>query len=382
MKLFPEAPTTMGAQSRDKRTQALRIQSLIWLVVYAAFCYFADVYILVPQVFLFLMPLMCVYLSEKYGLAPGVIALGLTVWSFCKTLAIPNALICALIIYLPTYAVSLFVLRKGKTFWQSVIAVIAAEALSLSLILFFIRSALGGNDLVLSATEAIIAYLESSPICDTYLYYFYRFGFIQLPASIPATAVAGQNMMIVLSSEAHTALINDFRSFLQIMLTSLIPSALAACSILTGTFSITTGAKYAEQDGELPYKRPAIAEWFLPKGVGGAVCGLLVGYIIPYITENSALVMAGVLMESTFSTVIGLQGFATLEFIQSRRGKSVGGRRTLGVILYGILPMLMTLLGLMDQVTDMRGLRRGIKPPTGNPFKQNDDDDDKEDDIK
>ncbi|MDD2647309.1 MAG: hypothetical protein PHI27_01500 [Eubacteriales bacterium] len=381
MKLFPEAPLGMNPQGRDKRTQALRIQSLIWLVVYAAFCFAADVYVLVPHIFLFLMPFLCVYLSEKYGMATGVIALGLSVWSFCRALPIDSVLLFTLVIFLPVYIASILVLSKGKSFWQSILIVIATEALSLCLLLFFLRSALGGNDLIISATEAIIGYLETTPICDTYLYYFYQFGFIQLPASIPAAAVT-QNMLIVLSDEAHTALINDFRSFLQIMLTSLIPSALAACSILTGTFSVTAGAKYADADKTLPYKRVAIGSWYLPKGVGGAICGLIVGYLIPYITENSAFLMVGVMMQSTFTTIIGLQGFATLEFIQSRRGKSPTGRRALAAALYGILPTLMTLLGILDQITDMRGLRRGIKLPNVNPFEQNKSDNDKEDDNK
>ena len=119
---------------------------------------------------------------------------------------------------------------------------------------------------------------------------------------------------------------------------------------------------------------PHLSLWHLPRPWGLRIGILGLGYFLVS-SDNTALAMLGQMFYCLFTTVFSIQGLATLNFVQQKKGSRYQWRVALPVVLTLAFPNTLTILGLMDQLTNMRMLRPMRRPPddeNGYPFDDND----------
>ena len=108
---------------------------------------------------------------------------------------------------------------------------------------------------------------------------------------------------------------------------------------------------------EPDFGMPSFSTWYLPRSLGLLMAvpalGLLMGVLGTSVAERTVGTMLGAL----FTGVYGMQGVAVLDFVQKKTGRSLAGRCVFTVILLFLFRFLFVLMGLIDQVMNIRHLR-------------------------
>ena len=108
---------------------------------------------------------------------------------------------------------------------------------------------------------------------------------------------------------------------------------------------------------------PLLRTWFIPRGVGWQVgAALVAGYLLRY-AQVPALSVAGMILYAGASAVFSLQGLALLNYMQHLRSRKRVWRVIVPLLL--MMTRIMTLLGIVDQVVNLRGLRKPREPKEG-----------------
>ena len=123
---------------------------------------------------------------------------------------------------------------------------------------------------------------------------------------------------------------------------------------------------------------PPLRDWHIPRPWGLRIGILGAGYFLS-LSANGALNLLGKMFFSLFSAVYSIQGIATLNFIQHKKGTRRGWRVALPIILSMLMPNALMFLGLIDQVMNIRMLRPMPEMPEG--FDQDEDDEDDNNDL-
>lgn len=84
---------------------------------------------------------------------------------------------------------------------------------------------------------------------------------------------------------------------------------------------------------------------------------LSVGFVVPYLTQSAPIVYFALMCSAAFTAAYMLQGASTLAFVQKKGGMAPGTRWIWLMVILLIFPPALTILGVVDQVTVLRGLR-------------------------
>lgn len=348
------------------------------------------------------------------GLLPlllGLLAAPLSMYFAFGTRAV---LLTALYLY-PFILVFIFSVEKQTSFFKAVGLMTGTLFLS-QVAAYLILKGMAGGDIAQAAGVAAAELAKTSPDLDTLLFALYQSGLIGIKSELLSdyfivlgnsvlgvTALGREQMLLALASSIEDRL---FSLPSLIVSGSILYSAAGlGLSLYIGRVSRQRCAyrdarrheveeamrlrREAAQKGETPptidiesakafrerlekaeretpqgfpdLKMPELSKWYLPRGIGLKVALLGIGYLPMMLSTSLAAVTVGQMTTAVFTSVFTIQGMASLNFIQKKAGVRAGGRRASLVIIYLLAPFILILLGLLDQVNNVRALR----PPLG-----------------
>lgn len=325
------------------------------------------------------------------------------------------ALLAALYLY-PFAAAFVCVVARQTPFFKAVAWMAGALLLS-QIAAYLILKAFAGGDIAVAAGTAVADWVKTSPDMDTVLFAFYQSGLITVKSELLSDYfVISANSILSVTAQGREQMLLALASAVEDRLFSL-PSLILSGSILYSVgglgLSLYIGrvasqrsaykkARRAEveaamqrrreaaQHGEPPpkieletpkafrerlekaeqetpcgfpdLKMPPLSKWYLPRGAGLQAGLFALGYLPLLFSDQLAAVTVGQMMTAVFSGVYTVQGMAALNFLQKKAGVRAGGRRAALIVIYLLAPVLLILLGVLDQLRNFRALR----PPLGN----------------
>lgn len=334
-----------------------------WSAVFV--CMVSAAAMLFPELLLVIVFLSPVYISLcgiKGGLVPlAFLGLGTVaaVWLTFQNLFLTG--ISALYL-LPFLALNVFCFSKKIPFWRSAAFHIGLNVVCQTVVIMLLRQKAGG-DLFGGGAAFLTNALGNSPYGDSVLIQLYQFGLL----SVPKEMLTGWRPLLEslmasfaaspLLPSVRTELINGLRTLLEMELYSFIPSTLVTGSILTGVLGVALPVALARRDGISTVDMPPLSAWHLSRSVGWKVGLLGLGNLMPYLIPNVGMVLAGNMMWAACITLFMIQGAAFFDFIQKRQNVGRFFRRLWISLIYLLLPTLFLILGVMDQIVNIRGLR-------------------------
>ncbi|MBR1586551.1 MAG: DUF2232 domain-containing protein, partial [Clostridia bacterium] len=105
---------------------------------------------------------------------------------------------------------------------------------------------------------------------------------------------------------------------------------------------------------------PPLRAWHIPRGVGWQVGAALIAGLVLRSVETPALAVAGMILYAGSTAIFTLQGLALLNFMQHLRGRKRVWRVIIPLLL--MMTRILSLLGILDQVINLRGLRKPREP--------------------
>lgn len=276
---------------------------------------------------------------------------------------------------LPVTLLYLLCLRRRIPFWKSC-GILAVTLLLSQFALFALLYALAGGSPFLKAGSLAAQAIYDSPYRDSLLYSLISMGMLTVPAGLREGAVIALDGSYALSEQVVSELLLQVRSLISQLGQSVMPSLLISGSGLNALLGLSLGIRWGrlaaqrrafraeEETQEIPdLAMPPLRAWHLPRPWGLRIGVLGLGYLLAQ-TDSGALSMLGALMFQVFSLCFGVQGLAAMNDSQHKRG-SARGWRTLVVVLaliFRFMQIALIILGVIDQITNARGLRPPMRP--------------------
>ena len=334
---------------------------------------------------LFLLPVALCMASLMCGLLPMVIGAAAGLISMHMLLGM-NGLTLSALYLLPILLAFLLVILRRVPFWKGCAVMIGVHLATLAAVYAVLQQWTGGA-LYAAAGAAAAQALENWELGDTMLYQFYAMGLIGLPESLAEGALRPVAGGYTLSSAARADLLLSVRTLVETALTTLIPNIIVSQSILGGVLSLLLPLRFgfiaaekraflSESDDqymtdETGKKKvafpdlgmPPFSLWHVPRGIGWQVgAALILGYFLR-VSATPALSVAGVILYSAASAVFIIQGAALINFTQKSRGTRRVWRVVVPVLLAAF--SVLSLIGIFDQIVNIRGLRKPREPKEG-----------------
>ena len=283
---------------------------------------------------------------------------------------------------LPVLAAFFAVVSLEVPFRKSCFILIGVHGLALSLV-YVLAQRMAGGDLYSAAGVAASEYLKNWEMGDTMLYQLYSMGLIDLNSELADSALLRVLGGYQLSGAARTDMLLSVRTLISEMLRSMVPNVLVSQSILGGVgclllplrFGFLAEEKRAFKRGEPAGEEgkqsvhfpdlgmPPFSQWHLPRGVGWQVGAALgAGYLFSS-SASPVLATAGTILYAAASAIFSIQGATAINFIQKTRGTRRFWRVFIPLLLMKTL--LLTVIGVMDQISNFRKLRKPPEPKEG-----------------
>lgn len=280
---------------------------------------------------------------------------------------------------LPMLAVFTYGVHKRLPFWQVLLSVVGALFIAQVLMFVLLQRANGGQ-LYENAANAVAAFVQDSPVRDSMLYLFCTSGLLGIPESMRDTAlIILEDNSFYFSQQAVTELINQIRSQIATLLQGTMPALLVSGSALSGVMGLGFGIHYGqrsrhrravrlnEPEQDIPdLGMPPLSRWHIPHPWGIRIGVLGLGYLLIRMATSNTVLLIGALMWQVFVVCYSLQGLAAIHYTQKQRGTSKFWRVAL-IVASMTLTFMQTVLiifGILDQITDARGLRPPLTPRT------------------
>ncbi len=331
-------------------------------------------------IILFLLPaalcltaMVCGTGAAAVGLAAAAVAVGVMMGAPGLTLAG--------VYVLPVLAAFFAVICLEVPFKKGCLILIGMHAVGLSLV-YALAQRMAGGDLYTVAGTAAADYLENWEMGDTMLYSLYSMGLIDLSSDLADSALQRVLGGYRLSAAARADMLLSVRGLITTLFRQLVPNLLVSQSILGGVccmvpplrFGFLAEEKRAFLRDDLPEDReagpqkirfpdlgmPPFSQWHLPRGIGWQVgVALAAGYFLR-MSDNAVMNTAGALLYAGATSVFTIQGAATVNFVQKARGSRRLWRVVVPVLLH--LVSLLTIIGIFDQISNFRRLRKPPEP--------------------
>ena len=271
---------------------------------------------------------------------------------------LPAGLLAAAAAYALIPAVSgaaLFIRRVP--FWKAMAVQLGAFTLVLALAVLLIRP-LYGPDLFQAAGRGAAAFISAQEESDMLLIQLNQLGLCTASLSdlgLPVPWVSfGQTVKLLPAVKAE--LLASLTTTVESLAYWKGPGLLVNWVLAGGLVTLCAPVCFHKRRGWDTLDMPVFARWRLPRGMGAQAGSLAAGYLLPYLSYSPALVILGNMMSAAFFGIFMVQGAATLEYLQKKKGASWGTRRVWICVLGLILPFVLVLMGVWDQLANMRGL--------------------------
>lgn len=312
------------------------------------------------------------------GLTAGLIPLGLCLIITLAALAFaggaPVAGFGALYLA-PMTAVYVFCLHRNIPFFRSCGLVAGALFLSQACIWLLLQRITGNA--VYERAGILAAYAVSDlPYRDQLLLNLVSMGLLQVPSSMRETAIITAGSTYQLSGDVVVELMLQVRSWAEQLVRAFVPSSLITGSGLSALLGLGLGVRWGRRAAQTrAYRReealqdipdldmPPLREWHLPRPWGLRVALLAVGY--PLMQRSSGgMQLLGTMLWQAFFLCFAVQGLAAMNYAQHRRGTGRSWRIAVPVLalLFRFMQIALLVVGLIDQVTNTRGLRPPLRP--------------------
>jgi len=277
---------------------------------------------------------------------------------------------------IPFLLVFVYGMVKRVNFWK-LLGGIAGTLFLSQILIFLILQRITDGRLYETAANAVASFVESAPGRDNVFYLFLQARLLGIPESMVDTALVQTGNHYVFSDEATLELLKQLRSQVSGMLQSMLPSLLVSGSILNSVMGLGFGQYFGqrskrrravrlnEPEQDIPtLDMPALSAWHIPRPWGLRIGLLGVGYFMISFNAGDAVQLLGALMWQVFATCYSLQGLAAIHYNQKMRGSSKFWRIALIVasLMLSFMQTVLIIMGLMDQITNMRGLRPPREP--------------------
>ena len=329
---------------------------------------------------LFLLPVALCMVALICGVLPMAVGLGaaLGVMAALTGAGKGTALLLAAVYVLPVLGAFLAVNYFEVPFKKSCPLMIGVHAATLAAV-YAICQRMTGNDLYAVMGQSVSDFLEHWELGDLMLYELYSAGIIDVNDTLRESMVHSSLYSFSLSDAARADMLLSVRSMITQGMQGTVPQVIAGQSLLGGVMSLLLPLRFGFlaqekrqflQEGDSPdgpqavdfsmLDMPPFQLWHLPRGKGWQVgAAMALGYILQ-LTRTPAGRIAGILLYTAASDLFLIQGAATLNFIQKRRGTRRVWRVVVPVLL-SATPVLM-LIGIFDQMNNARGLRKPPEP--------------------
>lgn len=286
---------------------------------------------------------------------------------------------------LPILAAFVLIVALRIPFKQGCPAMIGVHLLAMAGCFLMLQQWAGGR-LYAAAGNAVMNVLDRWELGDTMLYQLYAMGMIDLPDALSGTAIQRVIGGYALSEAARSDLLLSVRSLVSGALAAMVPNVIVSQSILGGVaclllplrFGYIAAEKRAfleapvAEEGEEPRRAPVdfpdlqmpkFESWHLPRGIGWQVgLALVIGYFLSTRSGTPAGI-AGTILYSASRAVFSIQGAALVNYMQKTRGTKRVWRVIVPLLL--MLFSVLIFLGIFDQISNVRGLRKPREPKEG-----------------
>ena len=290
---------------------------------------------------------------------------------------------------LPVIAVFLTIVLRRVPFWTGCGLMIGTHV-ALFAAVYLILQQWAGGDLYTAAASLSMNALEKWEYGDYVLYEFYSMGLIDLPASL-AEGVRLEGYGILLSDAARQDLLLSVGNLVSSTLSSAIPGLIitrqsivggVGCLLLPLRFGYLAQRKRqygpeprrapAPMEGErteageaLPVdfpdlNMPALRRWYIPRKYGWQAGAALALGLLLQGSAQPALAVAGMILYNAGGALFTIQGAAMINFSQNMRGTGRFWRVAVPMLL--ISTSLLMIVGIFDQIVNIRGLRKPPEP--------------------
>jgi len=284
----------------------------------------------------------------------------------------------AAVYLLPVMIAFFVVIIRRIPFWKGCAVMIGVHVAALAGCYLMIQSFVGGA-LFTRAGEAAAEYIAAAEGGDYLLYAAYQNGLISLTEEMKGSLLVPQGGGFVLGDAARQDLLLSVRGFVNSLLVTLVPSLMVGQSILGGVgclaLSLRWGSTAAQRrdyrqviDDQKELQAPdfpdlgmiPVSLWHIPRGIGWKV-GLcwMIGSVMQA-GATAPLAIGGMILYAAANAVFTLQGIAFINFLQKAKGAKKGWRIALPILLYMLSAL--PILGVLDQITNIRGLRPPRQP--------------------
>ena len=326
------------------------------------------------------------------GLCAGALpmALGLTAALVSMhMLAGEKGLIAGAVYLLPLVGAFVWIILRRIPFWKGCAVMIGVHVACFAA-LYALLQGWTEASLYQAAGKAAEDALRQWELGDYLLIELYdRIGVIQLTQERAqqlrdSMADSLRSGMFSIPEEVRKDMLLSVNALVSSQLESMVPGLIAGQSVLGGVGCLLLPLRFGylaeekrqflrqDEEADETAKRtmnfpdlgmPPLRTWFIPRGMGWQVgVALAGGYLLQY-SGTPALAVAGMILYSAASAVFSLQGLALLNYIQHMRNR----KRTWRIIVPLLLMMtrLLMILGVFDQLVNLRGLRKPREPKEG-----------------
>ncbi len=329
---------------------------------------------------LFLLPAALCLAAMVCGTLAAALGLAAAFASIALLTGEPGLTLTAVYV-LPVMITFLLIIFYQIPFRKSCPAMIGVHVAALAAA-YALAQRMAGGSFYTAAGNAVADFLGNWEMGDMMLYQLYSSGLIGLKNEVTENVLLQVPGGYQLSAAARADMLLSVRSMVTEALQSLIPSLIVSQSVLGGVACLLLPLRFGflaeekraflrEGPGELTedgkqkinfptLEMPPFSLWHIPRGIGWQVgTALAAGYVLR-LSKAPVLNIAGVLLYTAASSVFMVQGAAAVNFLQ----KSRGARRLWRVIVPLLLMTIrvLTVIGIFDQISNFRGLRKPPEP--------------------
>lgn len=313
-------------------------------------------------------PTACCMAGTISGLAPMIVCALACVGSLYGLAGVTGVGIAA--VYLFPLLIGFVVLICCRVpFWKGCGVMIGLHVAAMAAV-FLILQNLAGGSLYTAAGDGAAQYLSEWEYGDSMLYQAYAMELISLPSSLEEGMLVQVTGGYALSEAARADLLLSVRSLVENLLAGWVPSLIASQSILGGTACLLLPFRFGFLANERrafknqPHSEkfcnldmPPLDSWHIPRGIGWKVgLALIGGYLLSTLSTSVPGQIAGSMLYSGASALFAIQGAATMNFVQKLKGVKRFWRVAVPILLWAF--SLLKIIGILDQVMNIRGLRR------------------------
>ena len=210
------------------------------------------------------------------------------------------------------------------------------------------------GQVVSGLAQATVDMINASPERDAILLNAYRMGLSRLERTETWSLVL--QVTGLLAPEIRQELLFSLRVSLEEALPSAMCEGLVYHCALTVLLCTLLPDWRRRKNGE-PGDLPGMERWYIPRGMGLALCSLCFGWIIAAMSDGGTDLYFGLLCTAVFRAAYVIQGICLLLWVEKKMGIAGGVRNVWAVVLSLLAPIVPLVMGLVDQRRDSRNLR-------------------------